>query len=583
MTQLEVIKQFMKTLSDHNFTAATNDGSKYSPAKAMLDEAIRACSHYDGIDDAIQKFLTAIKNSSTRNEAFTVCGIDTTNADTGGITGFDEGSSAEQKTSDTTVLEVGNFYSATDGARQIIYTGDNGWLVQATSLDDTIFAQGEDSINAGAGDDQIILSGRTAVLLTGGNNDTVSVEAGVKNFVIKDFNAATVLLGAQNFSSVATANDDGSSIVSFTKSNVTDSISNYDSATHENYQLSANLADDQPPVGDSAQPRKKSGDAADRSEINFAVPDPAAVYSVNLSDVNTLKGYFTADGNFVSVTTATDLIGSVESKFDSSYLDVDANGKLSFTYRGLKLNIKGFREGNELTGPITAQNIDALNDNTSANYYQWIIISGLYKWWLKESLDLNDEANGINFYDGGATVNEIDLYFERDDDSGWLAYVSRSSSNGKAVHLDLVINSKYFSGLTSDTDPNCDGYITFTENGSSYLIGGRLDRTIAHEFNHAVFGANVNFFGKLPMFIKEGMAELIHGVDDKRIAPMNELLDNAVNTSSETATYLDSRINLNLNNSTQEATLSGGSSKSSYSYAGGYMFLRWLAKTASEV
>ena len=79
----------------------------------MLDEAIRACSHYDGIDDAIQKFLTAIKNSSTRNEAFTVCGIDTTNADTGGITGFDAGSSSTQKDASAIVPEVGSLENFT--------------------------------------------------------------------------------------------------------------------------------------------------------------------------------------------------------------------------------------------------------------------------------------------------------------------------------------------------------------------------------------------------------------------------------------------------------------------------------------
>lgn len=166
MTQLDVVKKFMATLSNHNFNAATNDGSNYTPAKAMLDQAIRACSQYDGIDDAIQKFLAAIKGADTRDAVYTVCGIDTTNADTGGITGSDAGGSIA-KTADTTVLEIGNLYQSVLDHSQIIFTGDNGWLVKATAANDTIYAQGKDSINAGEGDNKIIISGRNAVIVTG--------------------------------------------------------------------------------------------------------------------------------------------------------------------------------------------------------------------------------------------------------------------------------------------------------------------------------------------------------------------------------------------------------------------------------
>ncbi|MBD3878334.1 MAG: hypothetical protein SR1Q5_01430 [Quinella sp. 1Q5] len=130
MTQQDVIKKFMEALSNHNFNSATNDGSSYTPSKAMLNAAIRACSQYNGIDDAITKFLTTIKNATTRDEVYTACGIDTTNADTGGITGLDAGSSTEQKTADTTVLEIGNLYQSVLDHSQIIYTGDNGWLAR---------------------------------------------------------------------------------------------------------------------------------------------------------------------------------------------------------------------------------------------------------------------------------------------------------------------------------------------------------------------------------------------------------------------------------------------------------------------
>ncbi|MBD3878335.1 MAG: hypothetical protein SR1Q5_01435 [Quinella sp. 1Q5] len=460
-----------------------------------------------------------------------------------------------------------------------------GWLVKASSQADSIFSSGEDSINAGEGDDFIKISGSSAAILTGKNNDTISVDSGVKSFIIKDFSNTTALIGAEEFSSIATANDDGTSVVSFAKSTTTSGINGNDgngsnnsgqinlTESTQDYSSVGNLVNDNLPKENTTDPTTIRTREVTRN-ISSGNISSDELYTVDLSTVNTLNGYFVAGNSTFQSGEPSNAIGIVSSFFAPSFLDVDDKGNLSFTYRGLKLNIKGVRENGEVTNAINVDNINTLNDSTSNNYYQWIIISGLYKWWLKEALDLNDEATGLNFNDGGASVTEMDLYFEFDDKSGWLAYVHRDSLNGQAIHLDLVVNSKYFSGLTSDTDPNCDGYV----NGS----GGRLDRTIAHEFNHAVFGANVNYFGQLPMFIKEGMAELVHGVDDDRRTPMQELIDNAINKDPETVTYLDSWVNLNLNNSTQEETISGGTSKAAYSYASGYMFLRWLAKTSAE-
>ena len=161
MAQLDVIKKFMSTLNVHTFNSSTNDGTNYSPSKAMLDEAIKASTHYNGIDDAISSFLSDMQNSTSLDEAFGKCGIDTTNSDTGAITGYDVNPKNPVKTQDTIVLEIGNLYrAAMYSDRQIINTGDNGWLVEATSFNDTINSGGEDSINAGAGNDVINWSAR---------------------------------------------------------------------------------------------------------------------------------------------------------------------------------------------------------------------------------------------------------------------------------------------------------------------------------------------------------------------------------------------------------------------------------------
>ncbi|WP_171291074.1 hypothetical protein, partial [Acinetobacter baumannii] len=83
----------------------------------------------------------------------------------------------------------------------------------------------------------------------------------------------------------------------------------------------------------------------------------------------------------------------------------------------------------------------AASSTTITRAYQYNIIAGLYKWWFKESLQLNEEATGLGFATEGVTVNEIDLYFENYTAQNWLAYVSSSydTDNGKTVKLTLVI------------------------------------------------------------------------------------------------------------------------------------------------
>jgi len=94
-----------------------------------------------------------------------------------------------------------------------------------------------------------------------------------------------------------------------------------------------------------------------------------------------------------------------------------------------------------------------------------------------------------------------------------------------------------------------------------------LDRTLAHEFTHAVMAANIDWFNKLPLFIKEGTAELVHGIDDFRTGTIRRLSGNAA--------ALKSALNLDV--------LSGSSSSyNTDAYAAGYMFFRYLAKQMSN-
>ena len=217
-TQLEVIKIFMDVLNKHGYTGT--DTSKI--AIQALDEAIRTCSQYSGIEDAINKFKTelfnAYRNKTTSETEGTilkkVCGIDLSNNDTGAITGLDAGGSTVKGKNDIVPEDTSTDYSikkytATTSTGQLIYTSSNGkWIVAGTSADDVIQSYGNDSINAGAGDDNIEVASNEATVIGGEGLDTIVSEytdSNVnKNLVIGDLSAEDTLLIYRYYAANAT-------------------------------------------------------------------------------------------------------------------------------------------------------------------------------------------------------------------------------------------------------------------------------------------------------------------------------------------------------------------------------------------
>lgn len=569
MTQLEVIKKFVESIKNHDYSPTygtqKTDDANFDLTKSMMDEAIRTCSHYNGIEEAIKEFLSQAKNSPDSDTfLLNVCGINVYNSDTGGIAGYDTGISKIERTSDSTVWKIGNTYTAKNSEAQNINTGSHGWIINATDYNDTINSGGEDIIYAGKGDDLINIDGRTAKIITGGNSDTISVGADVKTFTVKDFNDNLKIIGAKKFDSVENYDDS----ITFTRKGF-DSVISAGSYLENNTTTSSDDVD---------------------LEVDDAI-------NISLSKVDTIKGYFSANGTFTSGKNSKNAAGNVTSEFDSSFLDVASDGTLSFIVNGLKLNIVGERdpETKKIINKITYDNIDELKttpvtikqvDETGkfvdveiTKTYQFVTIANLYKWWLKESVNLNEMTQGIGFTSDGVGVNEIDLYFENYTEKDWLAYVfgGNVDSSGKTRYMEVVVNEKFFANVTNEDDPNGMTYY-YNQDGSKG--GDQLDRTIAHEFNHGLFNSNVNYFDIMPLFITEGMAELVHGVDDKRLEAMRELLEDYVNNSD--GTYLEDFTDITILNANQIETIKGGDQKGIYPYAGGYMFLRWLAKTASD-
>lgn len=177
---------------------------------------------------------------------------------------------------------------------------------------------------------------------------------------------------------------------------------------------------------------------------------------------------------------------------------------------------------------------------------QQYIVGALYTWWIKNSLSLIKKSFGLSFTDSGVSTKKLNVYFYNAPD-GIAAYAGTGSGE-KAQSLSLRINMRYFQGIENKKNPNGVG----DEKTLTYL-----DRTIAHELTHATMAANIDYFNNLPTAFKEGSAELVHGIDDKRTSDIQNLASDSTKLRS--------------------AVYGGGIT----SYSAGYIALRYLAKQAA--
>lgn len=187
------------------------------------------------------------------------------------------------------------------------------------------------------------------------------------------------------------------------------------------------------------------------------------------------------------------------------------------------------------------------------------IVRGLKTWWTSEPLKLIAESYGENFSFGAnssATVRELDVEFLSRPNNANLALIKSSSLNGRTVKLTLQINMAYYNEI-NDADGRS------SRKGTSYL-----DRVLAHEFTHAVMAANIDHFGDLPAYVKEGTAELTHGIDDERQLDLVKMVEQP----STLMQALSPTINAT------EVSFAGLNAPS---YAAGFIFFRYLAKQAA--
>ena len=214
--------------------------------------------------------------------------------------------------------------------------------------------------------------------------------------------------------------------------------------------------------------------------------------------------------------------------------------------------------------------------------------SGVINAWAKPAMDLIQNSIGLKLDSEGTTLNRllngersIQLDFEYDPLSTTLAYVksrgSYYSDTPTVINRTLevmVINTAYYLDSMSDI------------NGTPSVGGIELDRVIAHELTHGVMAANIVRFESLPLFLIEGAAELVHGVDDSRL---NEIM-NLVNTD-----YSGGHFILNDDNEEEYKVLNQQelldevfnlereySPVDTHTYGGGYLLLRYMAKQCAN-
>ncbi|MCR5175667.1 MAG: hypothetical protein K6C05_02335 [Anaerovibrio sp.] len=174
--------------------------------------------------------------------------------------------------------------------------------------------------------------------------------------------------------------------------------------------------------------------------------------------------------------------------------------------------------------------------------------------WLTNCMELVDESFALNFWENGTSVKSMDVEFSNASD-GTLAYVTSTfnPSTGITNGLKLTINMNYYNNL----DLTNENGAVVGETNQLYL-----DRTLAHEMTHAIMSANIKNFSTLPKYIKEGTAELVHGIDDYRKQKIQTL---AQDTDA-------------LRNILEDSSSAAGDD----AYAAGYMIMRYMAKEAAD-
>ena len=184
------------------------------------------------------------------------------------------------------------------------------------------------------------------------------------------------------------------------------------------------------------------------------------------------------------------------------------------------------------------------------------ILRGFENYWADQSLKLAYDSYGIDF-NGKNIIVSFGVGQSSQVETG---RIKEEYDIPIANNMEMTINAVYYA-LIDPNDPNGNTRV------SSDTAENYLDRTIAHEFIHALMAAGgmTDLIAKsdMPQFFVEGVAELIHGDDDYDAGYLNNVRGLAQNPERLA----------------KAMTFRPGTGEDD-AYPAGDMFLRYLCKQA---
>lgn len=427
---------------------------------------------------------------------------------------------------------------------------------------DTIIAGGDGhSVNGGIGNDLINLSGTGLIISGGKGNDTISgsdtasrlyqYKKGDGSDIIYGYNENdSIMISGAKFSTTTSGEDVIVKVGNFVAMTLIDAKDK-----QLNIYSAGSNTDDMEEVSPQQEIIKRFMYYLDNTNDSGKIAlDGAINYASDgyFPDVNSLMKQMIADSRNLSLNDfLVEKCGiDLSNKDTGAITGSDAGGTTTKTAKDIvpetgeldtSFNETSFTTENGLTFHL------AENTSSQDELYIW---QALKTWWADEGLKLIKESYDYSFLDSDAVVKDIVVVFEEDytANGNYLAYTDYLSDSGSLV---LAINKAYYNSFVN-TDSNGE-----SPEGEVYL-----DRTVAHELTHAVMMAKISNYWDLPQFITEGTAELTHGIDDVR--------GNVIETLSNNYESLQESLSL--------IPGTGGS----FEYAGGYMFLRYLAQQSAE-
>lgn len=238
---------------------------------------------------------------------------------------------------------------------------------------------------------------------------------------------------------------------------------------------------------------------------------------------------------------------------------------------GTAFHINYYLEENKFSGwaSASAGDNDAPAQEITAEQYEQYktvidnVIDGIVnKGWLELAEGRIAQYYGLT----GATVSDIKpnirVNFLVDTAYGTLASVSSTASNNgsSVVAKDFVLNID-LADFTPGSGDSGDNTLT---NGGMDMYN---DRILAHEMVHAYLAQyitteQVGSYGNVPTWFNEGVAELIHGADERLFSLAGDTLE-----SGEISSYMEA------------AAVWDGKDQA---YAGGYLMVRAIQENGTD-